>query len=70
MKVGQFVELKTDNMNGIGRKGDKGVVLYKLFKDADSLEIMVKFVNGTTEAFLEKELTLSAKTLDKLHIIK
>ena len=30
-KVGQYVELKNDNHNGIGSKGDKAYILAKAF---------------------------------------
>lgn len=66
MNIGNVVELKRDNLNGIGNKGDKGVVLYKLHNPVDGWEYMVKLDSGLTEAFLEKDLKLSVKTLDKI----
>ena len=66
MNIGNVVELKRDNLNGIGSKGDKGVLLYKLYKPVDGYEYMVKLYSGSTEAFLEKDLKLSVKTLDKI----
>ena len=66
MNIGNVVELKRDNLNGIGNKGDKGVVLYKLHNPVDGWECMVKLDSGLTEAFLEKDLKLSVKTLDKI----
>ena len=66
MNVGNVVELKRDNLNGIGNKGDKGVLLYKLYEPVDGWEYMVKLYSGSTEAFLEKDLKLSVKTLDKI----
>ena len=66
MNIGNVVELKRDNLNGIGHKGDKGVLLYKLYEPVDGWEYMVKLYSGSTEAFLEKDLKLSVKTLDKI----
>ena len=66
MNIGNVVELKRDNLNGLGDKGEKGVVLYKLYEPVDGWEYMVKLYSGTTEAFLEKDLKLSVKTLDKI----
>lgn len=67
MNIGNVVELKRDNLSGIGNKGDKGVLLYKLYEPADGWEYMVKLYSGSTEAFLEKDLKLAAKTLDKVN---
>lgn len=67
IKIGNVVELKRDNLTGIGNKGDKGVLLYKLYEPVDGYEIMVKLLSGSTEAFLEKDLKLAAKTLDKVN---
>lgn len=66
MNIGNVVELKRDNLNGIGRKGEKGLVLYKLYKPVDGYEVLVRLENGATEGFLEKDLKLSVKTLDKI----
>ena len=66
MNIGNVVELKRDNLNGLGNKGDKGVLLYKLYEPVDGWEYMVKLYSGSTEAFLEKDLKLSVKTLDKI----
>ena len=66
MNIGNVVEVKRDNLNGIGNKGDKGVILYKLYEPVDGWEYMVKLYSGSTEAFLEKDLNLAAKTLDKI----
>lgn len=68
IKVGNMIELKRDNLEGMGCKGDKGVVLYKLYKPVDEYEYMVRLYSGATEAFLEKDLKLAVKALDKLHI--
>lgn len=67
MNIGNVVELKRDNLNGIGNKGDKGMILYKLYKPVDDYEYMVRLYNGATEAFLEKDLQLVVKTLDKVN---
>lgn len=66
MNIGNVVELKRDNLNGIGRKGEKGLVLYKLYEPVDGWEYMVKLYNGSTEAFLEKDLKLAVKNIDKV----
>ena len=66
MNIGNVVELKRDNLEGIGCKGDKGVLLYKLYKPVDGYEYMVRLYSGSTEGFLEKDLKLSVKTLDKI----
>ena len=66
MNVGNVVELKRDNLNGIGNKGDKGVLLYKLYEPVDGWEYMVKLYSGSTEGFLEKDLKLAVKTIDKI----
>lgn len=66
MNIGNVVELKRDNLNGIGNKGDKGVLLYKLYEPVDGWEYMVKLYSGSTEAFLEKDLKLSVKNIDKV----
>lgn len=63
MKVGQQVELKNDNVNGVGKKGDRGFILYKLYEPVDGWEIMVKLANNVTEAFMEKDLMIAPKTL-------
>ena len=67
IKVGNIIELKRDNLQGIGRKDEKGVVLYKLYKPVDGYEYMVRLYSGSTEAFLEKDLRVSIKTLDKVN---
>ena len=66
MNIGNVVELKRDNLNGIGNKGDRGVLLYKLYEPVDGWEYMVKLYSGSTEAFLEKDLKLSVKNIDKV----
>lgn len=68
MNIGNVVELKRDNLNGIGNEGDKGVILYKLYESADGWEYMVKLYSGSTEAFLEKDLKLSTKNIDKVNM--
>lgn len=68
MNIGNVVELKRDNLNGIGNKGDKGVILYKLYEPVDGWEYMVKLYRGSTEGFLEKDLKLAVKTIDKVNI--
>lgn len=69
MNVGNVVELKEDNLNGIGNKGDKGVLLYKLYEPVDGWEYVVRLYSGSTEAFLEKDLRLSVKVLDKVSLL-
>lgn len=69
INIGNVVELKRDNLNGIGCKGDKVAVLYKLYKPVDEYEVLVRLENGATEAFLEKDLRLAIKTLDKVNLI-
>ena len=66
MNIGNVVELKRDNLNGIGNKGEKGVVLYKLYNPVDGWDYMIRLYSGSTEGFLEKDLKLSVKTLDKI----
>ena len=66
MNIGNVVELKRDNLNGIGNKGDKGIVLHKLYEPVDGYELIVKLFSGSTEAFLEKDLKLAVKTIDKI----
>ena len=67
MNIGNVVELKRGNHNGLGCKGDKGVILYKLYKPVDGYEYMIRLYSGATEAFLEKDLKLSVKTIDKVN---
>lgn len=69
IKIGNVVELKEDNLNGLGNKGDKGMLLYKLYEPVDGWEYMVRLYSGTTEAFLEKDLRLAVKTLDKVNLV-
>ena len=66
MNIGNVVELKRDNLEGIGCKGDKGVLLYKLYKPVDGYEYVVKLYSGSTEAFLEKDLKIAVKNIDKV----
>lgn len=68
MNVGNIVELEGDNLEGFGDKGDKGVILYKLYEPVDGWEYMVKLYSGSTEGFLEKDLKLAVKTIDKVNI--
>lgn len=68
MNIGNVVELKRDNLEGIGCKGDKGVLLYKLYKPVDGYDYVVKFYSGSTEGFLEKDLKLAVKTIDKVNM--
>lgn len=68
IRVGNVVELKRDNLNGIGSKGDKGVVLYKLYNPVDGWDYMVKLYSGSTEAFLEKDLKVAVKNIDKVNV--
>lgn len=68
MNIRNVVELKRDNLNGIGNKGDKGVILYKLYKPVDGYEYMVKLFSGSTEAFLEKDLKVAVKNIDKVNV--
>ena len=69
MNVGNIVELKRDNLEGVGNNGDKGVLLYKLYKPVDGWEYMVKLYSGATEAFLEKDLRLAVQKLDKVNLV-
>lgn len=69
-KVGQYVELKNDNYNGIGNKGDKVYILAQVFKPIDGVELICRFANGSTEGFLQRELKLATKTLDRITLIK
>ncbi|MBN2918475.1 MAG: hypothetical protein JTJ28_02430 [Lactobacillus sp.] len=69
MNIGNVVELKRDNLNGVGNKGDKGVLLYKLYNPVDGYDYMVKLFSGSTEAFLEKDLKLSVKNIDKVNFV-
>lgn len=68
MNIGNVVELKRDNLNGIGNKGDKGILLYKLYKPVDGYEYMVRLYRGSTEGFLEKDLKVAVKTIDKVNM--
>ena len=68
MNIGNVVELKRDNLEGIGCKGEKGVLLYKLYEPVDGWEYMVRLYSGSTEAFLEKDLKLAVKTIDKVNM--
>lgn len=68
MNIGNVVELKRDNLNGLGNKGDKGVLLYKLYEPVDGWEYVVKLYSGSTEGFLEKDLKLAVKTIDKVNM--
>ena len=68
MNIGNVVELKRDNLNGVGNKGDKGVLLYKLYEPVDGWEYMVKLYRGSTVAFLEKDLKLAVKNIDKVNL--
>ena len=68
MNIGNVVELKRDNLTGIGNKGDKGVLLYKLYEPVDGWEYVVKLYSGSTEGFLEKDLKLAVKTIDKVNM--
>lgn len=67
MNIGNVVELKRDNLTGIGSKGDKGVLLYELYEPVDGWEYVVKLYSGSTEAFLEKDLKLAVKNIDKVN---
>ena len=69
-KIGSYVELKNDNLNGIGNKGDKVYILAEVFKPVDGVELICRFANGDTEGFLQRELKLATKTLDRITIIK
>lgn len=68
IKVGNMIELKRDNLEGMGCKGDKGVILYKLYNPVDGWDCVVRLYSGATEAFLEKDLKLAVKTLDKVTV--
>lgn len=69
-KIGTYAELKNDNHNGIGNKGDKVYILAKVFKPVDGVELICRFANGATEGFLQRELKLATKTLDRIVIVK
>lgn len=69
-KLGQFLELKRNNLEGIGNKGDKVVLLANLYKPVDGWECIVRFANGATEGFMEKDLKLATKKLDRIVIVK
>lgn len=69
-KVGQYVELKNDNLTGIGNKGDKVFILAQVFKPIDGVELVCRFANGCTEGFLQRELKLATKTIDKITLVK
>lgn len=69
-KIGAYAELKNDNLNGIGNKGDKLYILAKVFKPVDGVELICRFANGATEGFLQRELKLATKTLDRITLIK
>lgn len=68
MNIGNVVELKRDNLEGIGCKGDRGVLLYKMYEPVDGYEVLVRLENGATEAFLEKDLKLAVKNIDKVSV--
>lgn len=68
MNIGNIIELKRNNLNGVGNKGDKGVILYKLYKPVDGYEYMVKLYKGSTEGFDEKDLKLAVKNIDKVNL--
>ena len=68
INLGNVVELKRDNLEGIGCKGEKGVVLYKLYNPVDGWDYMIRLYSGSTEAFLEKDLKLAVKTIDKVNM--
>ena len=69
IKIGNVVELKEDNLNGLGNKGDKGILLYKLYKPVDGWDYVVHLYSGSTEAFLEKDLRLAVQKLDKVNLV-
>ncbi len=66
MNIGNIIELKRDNHNGLG---NKGVLLYKLYKPVDGYDYMVRLYSGSTEAFLEKDLRLAVQKLDKVNLV-
>lgn len=68
MNIGNVVELKQDNQNGVGCKGDKGVIHCYLYKPVDGYEVLVKLYNGATEGFMKKDLKLAVKTIDKVNL--
>ena len=68
LNLGNVVELKRDNLEGMGCKGEKGVVLYKLYNPVDGWDYMIRLYSGSTEAFLEKDLKLAVKTIDKVNM--
>ena len=68
IKVGNIIELKRDNLEGMGCNGEKGVVLYKLYNPVDGWDYMIRLYSGSTEAFLEKDLKLAVKPIDKVNI--
>ena len=68
INLGNVVELKRDNLEGMGCKGEKGVVLYKMYNPVDGWDYMIRLYSGSTEAFLEKDLKLAVKTIDKVNM--
>ena len=68
INLGNVVELKRDNLEGMGCKGEKGVVLYKLYNPVDGWDYMIRLYSGSTEAFLENDLKLAVKTIDKVNM--
>lgn len=66
LRKGDRVELKSDNQTGIGKKGQAGFIVELLYKPADEYDYIVKFEDGTTEAFLKRNLLKKIKQLTKI----
>lgn len=66
LRKGDRVELKSDNQTGIGKKGQPGSIVELLYKPVDEYDYIVKFEDGTTEAFLKRNLLKKIKHLTKI----
>lgn len=65
LKRGSLVELKKDNEQGYGSKGERGLIKYELYRPVDGWEILVSFEDGKYEGFMKKDLMLAPKTISK-----
>lgn len=63
---GQRVELKNNNLEGIGRKGQRGIVVSQLYRPVDGYDLLVRFDDGTTEGFYKTKLQKVIKQLTRL----
>lgn len=66
MNVGQAIQLRRDNLNGVGNKGDTGFVKDLLYKPMDGWEVLVKLSNGGTEGFMFEDLEKQIKHLTRV----